>query len=329
MKTLDDAVAILKAARRALVVSHVPPDGDGLGSGICIVRMLRSLGAEAIFAAGGPVQDCLGFLAGPDEIDTTSDGPPGPFDVSIALDSGNLERLRKLGPCCRRASHFLNLDHHATNTRYGTLNWIDPDAAATGELVFRLITPLGLELTEELALPLYVALVTDTGRFSYSNATPDTHRIAAELLAAGVNPVDATDRLYRSLPLPLLKLQALGVRALEIDAGGLAAHLTVTREMVRESGADPKDVGDLVDIPISVAGVEVGVLFRDAPDGHGTKVSLRSRRWFRVNEFAGRWGGGGHPRAAGALIESPLNEARTVVLEALFEALADGEGADG
>jgi phosphoesterase RecJ-like protein len=325
MTAPTEVIAALREARRALVVSHVPPDGDGLGSGVALVRMLRSLGAEAVFASGGPVQENIAFVTAPGEMDESPEGPPGDFDVAIALDSGNLERLRKLGPRCRRAKHFLNIDHHATNTRYGTVNWVDEGAAATGELVIEIVTPLGLEVTPELALPLYVALVTDTGRFSYSNTSSRTHRIAAELLAAGVSPVDATDRLYRSLPLPFMKLQALGVGALETAGGGLVAHLTATRDMVVETGADPRDVGDLVDIPISVAGVEVGVLFRDSPDGHGTKVSLRSRRWFAVNEFAAMWGGGGHPRAAGALVELPLAEARGVVLEALVAALEERE----
>ncbi len=317
---------ILFGGDRVLLVSHVPPDGDGLGAGLALVRALRKRGKEAVFAAGGEVQRCLRFLARPGEMDTSPSGPPGPFDVAVSLDSASQERLGELGSLCRRSRHFLNIDHHAGNRRFADLNWVDGASPAVGEMVVRLLEDTGIPLTRETAVPLYVALVTDTGRFSYSNTGPAAHRTAAALLATGFDPSEITDRLYRSIPEPFLRLTGLAIGALRRDAGGLVAHVTLTPEMLRESGADPLDAGDVVTIPVSLEGVEVGVLFRPAPDGGGTKVSLRSRRWFSVSDLAARWGGGGHERAAGATLPHPRDRARATVLRALREALEAGEG---
>jgi len=315
----------LHSAKRVLLASHVPPDGDGLGAGLALLRRLRASGTEAIFAAGGPVQECLRFLYDADEVDETPEGPAGDFDVVVALDSGALHRLGGLVAKTAGARALLNIDHHATNDLYGTLNLVDPAAPATGEIVYRLFKDWGVEITEDVAMPLYVALMTDTGRFAYSNTTPAAHRMAADLIAAGVRPDRATDHVYRSVPPGYLRLTGLAIGAIEILAGGRVAHLTVTEEMVALAGADPLDVGDLVDLIMSMAGVEVGVLLREASPGPGTKLSLRSRRWFSVNEFAARYGGGGHARAAGAVLPEPLDAARERLLGDLLPAFEAAE----
>jgi phosphoesterase RecJ-like protein len=220
------------------------------------------------------------------------------------------------------------IDHHGTNERYGTANWVEGDAPATGEMVHRLFREMGVALTADLALPLYTALVTDTGRLSYSNTTPRAHRMAAELLETGMDHTVATEELYRSQPLSFLRLTGLAIEALEVRCRGRLASVVATPGMVERSGADEKDVGDLVDIPISVAGVEVGALLREKSPGV-TKLSLRSRRWFSVSAFARRYGGGGHDRAAGAVLDRPLEEAAETVLADLEAELLPGPEGEG
>ncbi len=329
MTTPGDVARALSSARRVLVCSHVPPDGDGLGAGIALVRAMRSTGREAVFAAGGPLPSNLRFVAREDEIDAAPEGPRGPFDAAVALDAADAARLGALLARCAACPVFVNIDHHATNDGYGTLAWVDPGSPAVGEMVYRLLPALGAALDADIGLPLYVAVVTDTGRFGYSNTTPATHRMAADLLAAGVDPALVTDRVYRSLPPAWLRLAALALADLRLEADGLVAHVSVTEEMLAATGADPLDAGDVVDFPIAAAGVEVGVLFRPAAGGRGTKVSLRSRRYFPVHTFAARYGGGGHARAAGAVLPRPLGPARAEILAALLpevEALARARG---
>lgn len=313
-------IEAFSSSRRVLLTSHVPPDGDGLGSAVALVRVLRARGVEAVFAAGGPVQANLRFLFREDEVDLTPEGPRGDFDLAVSLDAATFARLGPIGETCRKAGLFLNIDHHVKNELFAQENWVE-DAPATGEMVFRLLLAMEITLSPETALPLLVALVTDTGRFSFSNTTPAAHLMAARLLEAGADPVAATDPIYRARPASFLRLSGLALDAMKIEADGLIAHVTVTPGMVERAGADPLDVGDLVDLPMSVAGVEVGALFRETFDGKATKLSIRSRLWFPVNDFAALFGGGGHPRASGATIPAPIGEAAEVVIPKLLTEL--------
>ncbi|MEN8150760.1 MAG: bifunctional oligoribonuclease/PAP phosphatase NrnA [Planctomycetota bacterium] len=322
MSVPADVIAALGNATSAIFSSHVPPDGDGLGAAIALVRWFRSTGRRAVFAAGGDVQSCLHFVYEEDEIDTAPAGPEESFDLHVALDAATRARLAGNEPRFAAAPLLVNVDHHVTNENFGHVNWVDPDASSTGEMVYRLLKEIGAPLSTEIAEPLYVAVMTDTGRFSYSNTTPAVHGMAAELLAAGVRPDRATGAIYRSVSPSWLRLTALAVEGMTIVADGRVACITATTQIIERSGADPLDVGDLVSIPISVAGVEVGALFRPA-DGGGTKISLRSREVFPVNEFAARYGGGGHPRAAGAKVDLPVEEARDAVLAELAAAVAE------
>jgi len=328
MSGLNDVATALENAGSALFSSHVPPDGDGLGTGIALVRWFRATGRRAIFAAGGGVQGCLRFVYEKDEIDLSPNGPDGDFDVHVALDAATRARLAGIEPRFAAASLVVNVDHHATNEAFGDVDWVDPLASSTGEMIYRLFRERDVPLPREIAEPLYVAVLTDTGRFSYSNTTPAVHEMAATLLAAGVRPERATGEIYRSVAPSWLRLTGLAMDGMTILAGGRLACVSATAGMIARAGADPLDVGDLVDIPISVEGVEVGVLFRPAGENR-TKVSLRSRAVFPVNEFAARFGGGGHPRAAGLTIARPLEEAREAILAALSEALTEAMADDG
>jgi phosphoesterase RecJ-like protein len=313
-----DVARALAGAHRILIVSHVPPDGDGLGTGLSLVRALRRLGREAVFASGGDLPPNLRSFVRPGEVDASRDGPPGPFDLALAVDSADEARLGALAGAFRAADLGVNLDHHETNTRFGALVWVDPSSPAVGEMAMRVLAELGVPLDADLALPLLLAVVTDTGRFGYGNTTPSVLRAAADLVEAGADPQMITDAVYRCAPAGYYRLLGMALADLRIEAGGLVAHATITPEMLAASGADPLSAGDLVDFPIAVEGVEVGVLFRSASGGAATKLSLRSRRTFPVHAFAARFGGGGHPRAAGATLDLPLPEAREKVLAALL-----------
>ncbi len=246
---------------------------------------------------------------------------PGTFDTIVLTDCPNDGRTEGLlagvrGP----ASRVLNIDHHPDNRRYGTLNWIDPSAAAVGEMIYDLLVALGWPVGRETALGLYTAIHTDTGSFRYSNTTPRTFRIAGALTAAGAEPALVTDRLYqRRPPDALLTLGSLLSRV-EVSEDGRIAALTVPEGAASEAFMAAED---LVTYPRSIAGVKVAVLLRAESDGR-VKASLRGKGDVPVNRIAHQFGGGGHENAAGCTLSGPLASAKATLLAAVRQAL-DGQ----
>jgi phosphoesterase RecJ-like protein len=211
----------------------------------------------------------------------------------------------------------LNIDHHPDNRRYGTLNWIDPSAAAVGEMIYDLLVALGWPVGRDTALGLYTAIHTDTGSFRYSNTTPRTFRIAGALTAEGAEPALVTDRLYqRRPPDALLTLGGLLSRV-EVSPDGRIATLTVPEGAASEAFMAAED---LVTYPRSIAGVKVAVLLRAEGDGR-VKASLRGKGDVPVNRIAHQFGGGGHENAAGCTLAGPLASAKATLLAAVRQAL--------
>jgi phosphoesterase RecJ-like protein len=196
---------------------------------------------------------------------------------------------------------IINIDHHHDNTRFGTLNLVDEGASSTAEIIFDLARELGIELTPEIALALYVGLVTDTGRFMYESTTPRTHRVAAELIAAGVDVDDTYRRLYERVPMEKLRLVERALGAAESHAGGALVMSYVTSDDYAASGASEVHTEGIIDYLRSIEGARVAALVRDKRDGpQPRKVSLRSVDGaIDVSEIAREKGGGGHARAAG------------------------------
>jgi phosphoesterase RecJ-like protein len=308
----------LGAARgEALMLGHVHPDGDVLGTLLGLGLSLEAHGWSVTFAGPHPVPDTLKFLPGASRWQVWS-GPPGVFDVLVLTDCPNDARTEGLLEGARAAtSQVLNIDHHPDNRRYGTLNWVDATAAATGEMVFDLIRALGHRLTPEIALNLFTALHTDTGSFRYSNTTARSFRIAAELTAAGADPGLVSDQLYQRRPPDALTALGDVLRRVEVSGDGRVAWLTVPRGLVSDAFLVAED---LVTYPRSIEGVEVAILLREEGDGQ-VKCSLRGKGRIPVNAIAQRFGGGGHANAAGCTVRGSLDEATGAVLALVDQAL--------
>ncbi len=301
----------------ALMLGHVHPDGDVLGTLLALGLSLEAGGWSVTCAGPHPVPDVLAFLPGAGRWQVWS-APPRPFDVIVLTDCPNPERTEGLLGAARGASsHVLNIDHHPDNRLYGTVNWIDPEAAATGEMVFDLIQALGQRVTAEIALNLFTAIHTDTGSFRYSNTTPRTFQIAAELTAAGADPSLVSDRLYQRRSPDALGTLGLVLRRVRVSADGRVAWLTVPRALCSEAFLAAED---LVTYPRSIGGVEVAFLLREEAGGL-VKASLRGKGRVAVNRIAHRFGGGGHENAAGCTLRGTLEEATTVLLGAVSLAL--------
>jgi bifunctional oligoribonuclease and PAP phosphatase NrnA len=292
-----------------VLTGHAPLDGDGLGSALGLARSLRLAGRRAVVASHEPVPKHLLWLPGAADVVAWRTGDYARLPsldgtrMLLCFDSGDTTRLG--GPYDERppATIVVNVDHHVTNTSYGHVNWVEPEAPSVGAMVYALVRAAGLPLDADVALPLYLSLVEDTGRFSYSNTTPAALRAGAEMVEAGADPETITNHLYRNEPLATMRLRARCVERLQVGAGGRLATTYVTHADLEELGLRGGDEGrDMVEVAIGLEGVEVGVLLRQLPPGEGTKMSFRSKSDFDVAAICVEKGGGGHKKAAGCRV---------------------------
>jgi bifunctional oligoribonuclease and PAP phosphatase NrnA len=313
---LAAAARMIMEAESILFFLHVSPDGDSIGSTLGMIRALRTAGKQCIAVGVDPVPRIYQFLAGWDSLFVPWNEVEGEWDLACFLDCGDLERVGAAMPVVKKAKRTLNVDHHTTNTGYGEYNYMDFSAAAVGELAYRLLKEMDLPIDQETAMCLYTSIVADTGSFKYDSTGPGTHRIAAELLELGAKPYEVASAIFENESMSRLQLLAHALATLQVDPDGKIAWMQVTRAMLEQTGARDEDVEGLVNYARSVSGVEVGLLFREVPDGR-TRVGLRSRRHVDVGAVAKQFGGGGHARAAGCGLDCTLEEARCKLVGAL------------
>src|SRR5262245_15851964 len=303
--------------REVLLLGHVHPDADVLGTLFALGLALEGAGWSPTFAGPHPVPGVLAFLPASARYQVWSTAPRR-FGVIVLTDCPNDRRTEGLLEQARGPeSQVLNIDHHPDNRRYGTVDWIDPAAAATGEMVYELVVALGRPVTRDIALNLFTAIHTDTGSFRYSNTTPRTFRIAAELTRAGAEPALVTDWLYQRRPAGTLNELGEVLRRVAVSDDGRIAWLGVPRGLVSDSLVSSED---LVSYPRSLQGVKVAMLLREEGPG-AVKVSLRAKGDVAVNRIAGRFGGGGHENAAGCTVPGDLDGVARTMLAAIREAL--------
>jgi bifunctional oligoribonuclease and PAP phosphatase NrnA len=298
------------------MLGHVHPDADVLGTLLALGLALETRGWRVTY--GGPHRppELLAFLPGVDRYRQLA-GLDEPFDVAVLTDCPNPQRTEGLIDHARRAAKVVvNIDHHPDNRLYGDVNWIDTSAAATGEMVYELLTALGAPLTPAIATNLFTAIHTDTGSFRYSNVTTRTFTIAAALVAAGARPELVSESLYEKRAPDALRWLGEALTRVEISPDGRIGWLALSAELVPERIVESEE---LVNYPRSVASVRVACLLRER-DGQ-VKVSLRGKGDVDVQKIAAQFGGGGHVNAAGCTIPGPLPEATRLVLAAARRAV--------
>ncbi|MBI5969661.1 MAG: bifunctional oligoribonuclease/PAP phosphatase NrnA [Deltaproteobacteria bacterium] len=319
----DEVIKEINKGRRFLVVSHVSPEGDAIGSLLGLALALRSIGKDVVAYLEDQVPEMFRFLPGADTIVHSLD-VMGPFDVTFAVDCGQKERLGKGFVALKTPGMIINMDHHATNDRFGAINVIEPEASAAGELVYDLCAAAGIKFDREMAVNLYVAIHTDTGSFRYSSSSPAAFMKAGELVKAGADPWDVSCRVYENFPARKYKLLAMVLSTLEVtglDGRGEIASLVVTLDMFKKSGAETELSDGFVNYARGIEGVEAGVLFRECGVNE-YKVSLRSKGAVNVAAIASAFNGGGHKNAAGFTVKGSLEEIRTKVMAAIRSALS-------
>jgi phosphoesterase RecJ-like protein len=312
---------ILRSQKSFLVLTHYRPDGDAVGSQLALVILLKNLGKQVEAWNDDGVPAKFKFLPHSGTVTRPPDAPKD-FDVVIAIDTSTWQRVGTTAQRIGQRKYFINIDHHVSNEKFADINWIVPEAPASGQIAFDLIKRGGFQLTREMAMCLFAAISTDTGSFTYSSTTAESLRVAAELVETGLNVGEISRHIYESYPYARLQLLQKALADLKLAHNGRLAYCWVTNEMYEESGAKREDTEGLIDYARSIEGVNVAVLFEESSEPGKIRISLRSKNpKVDVNSVARRFGGGGHREAAGARISGETHEIEQKVLAAIDAAL--------
>jgi phosphoesterase RecJ-like protein len=317
MTSLEQAAPILRAAERVMILCHEFPDGDTLGAGSALCRGLRQLGKRAAVRCSdtpGPKYDFLFRGLADDEFEP---------DLVVAVDIADKSLLGE--PVLSRFGGKIGLaiDHHRSGAPFAKQSYIDPAAAATCEIIYSLLNLLGVRIEKPIADALYTGVTTDTGCFKYTNTTPRTHRIAADLIEAGADSVEIDRAMFDTKSRARLDMESRVLSSIRFAHGGQIALILITKQMIAESGAIEDDLDGIATIPRSIEGVRLGITLREKDDG-AFKVSLRAHPPADASKICERFGGGGHRGAAGCTLRLPKEEAQAQILAAAERYLSEG-----
>lgn len=320
--SLREIADALKSHQRFVVMSHLRPDGDALGCQIAMALCLQQMGKDVkVWNEDGMLDKysflpCSGLVSMPPS-------EPEEFDVAIALDTAAQKRLGTCFQAIRKADLWINVDHHVSNEGFGDLVYIDPTAPATGQVLYELFRQENLPFTYEMADNLFVAISTDTGSFQYPNSTARTFEIAAELVKAGVNIGELSQKMYESYPQRRIDLLRELLNVLKISCDGRVASFALTKEMVERVNALPEDNEGLIDYIRAIKGVTVAAFFEELSDGK-VRISLRSKDpKADVCKICKQFNGGGHTLAAGARTRGELAAIEEKVLKAICDEIGN------
>jgi bifunctional oligoribonuclease and PAP phosphatase NrnA len=313
---------IIEAIRKSetlCVVGHVRPDGDCIGSQLALACALKDQGKKVVCWNEDDMPDKLAFLDPDRLMQKPKEGKR--FDCVIATDCASFERLGKVGQCIADRDLFINIDHHESNTRYADVNWIAPTEPSTGELIFRLLETAKWKITPHIADCLFAAISTDTGSFQYSNTRPSTLYTAGDLVDRGADLAKVCNEVYQSYPLSRVRLLRHVYNRFRLIHDNQIAYFWLKKADYSRTGAEPADSEGLIDHIRAIEPVVIACLFEEI-EPELTRISLRSKRDdVDVNEVAKRFGGGGHPAAAGARVAGRPLSVQRQVLNALKKTL--------
>ena len=325
MRPLEGIIEAIHGARSVALVSHVNPDGDTVGSALALKLGLEKLGKTVVPFCRDKVPDNIMFLSGAGDFRRLEDMPDARFDLLICVDVADEGRMGSCAPLMKGSAHTAQIDHHSTNPNYCELNCVDDDGPATGLVAHELLVRLGVPMDREIASCLYVALSTDTGNFAYTCTTPETFRVMAELMEAGLPLGELNRRLYRQREVPQVLLMRRALGSLTFHHGGQVTMMTLTRQDFEACGALPEHADTLVNYGLDILGVRMAALARESTVPGEIKLSLRAVAPDRIDGIAQSMGGGGHAQAAGATVKGTLEECVARCVAAMEQALEKSE----
>ena len=309
---LSQVVELIENKDKFGITTHIKPDGDGVGSSLGLCWLLRSLGKSAEVIVRGEIPSSYRSLPGADAIRDV-EHLDGDYDAVFIIECSDLDRPGIQG---LEKQFTVNIDHHATSAHFGTINWIDSTASAVGEMIYNLCKAIGGRVTREIAECVYMALVTDTGSFHFSNTTERTLKVASELIKAGAKPAEISEAVYNNYPWSRIELMRQVLGTVKREESGQIAMMRQTLEMRRHAGAVDGDNNGFVNIPLAAREVLAVVYMREV-GGDEYRVSLRSKGDINVARVAEKFGGGGHKNAAGLGIDGDWDEKEAEIVEAL------------
>lgn len=313
---LSQVVELIENKSKFGITTHIKPDGDGVGSSLGLCWLLRSLGKSAEVIVRGEIPPSYRSLPGADAIRDV-EHLDGEYDAVFVIECSDLDRPGIQG---LENQFTVNIDHHATSAHFGTINWIDSTASAVGEMIYNLCKAIGGRVTSEIAECVYMALVTDTGSFHFSNTTERTLKVASELIKAGAKPADISEAVYNNYPWSRIELMRQVLSTVKRDESGQVATLRQTLAMRQTAAAVDGDNNGFVNIPLAARDVLAVVYMREVgPNEY--RVSLRSKGDINVARVAENFGGGGHRNAAGLRIEGDWDAKEQELVEAVKEAV--------
>ena len=314
---IGDIRIVLERSRRVVVITHIDPDGDAIGTQLAFGAYLRALGKDVVLVHDSEIPQKYMFLPEIDRLVKVDrvDGIPR-FDTAVVLECPNADRMGAASRFLAPGTAIINIDHHPDSAVEGDVSWVDVTASSVGEMAYEFFAESGFKITHDVATQLYAAILTDTGRFRFESTTPRALVIAGELVAAGADPRTICDRIYFDLEPATMLLTARVLNSIEYFADGQICVIVLSQAMLAETGAGEGSTEGLVDYTLYTKGVLVGVLLKEG-DGKGTKVSLRSRGDFNVAAIASRLGGGGHFNAAGGRLPMDLARAKNEIVRIL------------
>lgn len=320
---LEKMKTVILSQTKIAIISHSNPDGDTLGSQLALANAVSQFGIETRLINGDKVSEKYAFLSKWEALHPLQEDEELP-EVVVFVDCANLERAGMLEQQERFVnSTILNIDHHPSNTNFGSLNYVVSTAAANCQVIYELLMAMGAEVTPEIATALYLGLSTDTGSFLFESVSADTHRLAAILIEAQADTDSVRKNMYESCSVAKFELQKHIYSHTEVSAEGKLAWSSLSQEILERTHADSADIDGLINSIKNIDGVEIAVLFREI--GYmQIKVSFRSKEWADVNALAGSFNGGGHIRAAGCTIQGMMGDVQQKVLAAA-EALLNKE----
>jgi len=321
----QDILCAFKDAKSVLISGHLNADGDSLGSMIALAHLLNRAGIQAVAAGERKGLGVAGFLRGTEGLVPYNAAAQRDYDLFVVLDCGAVDRLP--GPLQKfvKLCPTINIDHHLTNTQFGTFNWVDAHASSAGEMIWRLARKAGWPLDDVSAEALWVSVITDSGRFAHDNTRPAVLRCGADLLRYGVRVSFINDKIYASFTATNIDLKRRAFKTLTLINNGAVAAVSLTRKDFEETGGAKADAEDVIDIPRHLAGNRVALFFYESEGSSSeTRISIRTRDPLNAAAFATRFGGGGHNRAAGCTINKPLDQTRALILKAAAAWVSEG-----
>ena len=311
----SEIIETIKKYNKYIIVSHVDPEGDSLGSSFAFKALLNKLGKEAVVVNEGRPPFQYDFLGISDDI-VTDLKKDIDCEAVVVLDCPVIKRIGKAKAFLNKQKTLINIDHHISNSNFGDINWIEPYTSSCGEMVYKLYKALNIPIDRKSALFLYVAILTDTGSFAYENTISSTHVIAAELIDKGLRPNLIYQTLYENKSLSEVMLLKEALSTMKLTDDGKIAYMHVSEEMLNKLNLGPEVTEGLVNYARSINGAKVAIIFLEDPmRKNQIDISFRSKGEVDVDKLASLFGGGGHKNASGCVVKGSLKTVMDKVLE--------------